>query len=85
VRSVSICAHASKRSAKAQWSISEAQFAAALKYLSATFPTEVQDVDPTQYSLVEMHLNAEFHFNPEPATLGWSMTNWSAWLSDSGG
>jgi hypothetical protein len=68
-----------------QWSISEAQFAAALKYLSTIFPREVQDIDPTQYSLVEMHLNAEFHFNPEPATLGWSMTNWSVWLSDSGG
>jgi hypothetical protein len=68
-----------------QWSISEAQFAAALQYLSTTFPTAVQDTDPTQYSLVEMHLNAEFHFNPEPATLGWSMTKWTVWLSDSGG
>jgi len=68
-----------------EWSISEVQFAAALNYLVAQFPEKVQSTDPTQYRLIQVHLNAEFHFQPAPAELGWSMRDWKIWLTGSGG
>jgi hypothetical protein len=64
-----------------EWSISHAQFVAALNYLAAQFPGQVQSTDPTQYALVQVHLNAEFHFQSAPAELGWSMRNWKVWTS----
>ncbi len=64
-----------------EWSISQAQFVAALKYLVAQFPGKVQSTDPTQYVLAEVHLNAEFHFQPAPAELGWSMRGWKVWTT----
>ena len=63
------------------WSVSEAQFVAGLQFLAAKYPGTVPTVDPTQYMLAEVHLNAEFHFNPNPAELGWSMRGWQVWTS----
>jgi len=59
-----------------EWSITQSQFVAALNYLAAAFPAVAISVDPTQYVLSEVHLNAEFHFQPDPAELGWSMRGW---------
>ena len=64
-----------------EWSVTQAQFVAALNYLSAQFPGNVQSTDPTQYVLSEVHLNAEFHFQPAPAELGWSMRAWKVWTT----
>jgi hypothetical protein len=64
-----------------EWSISQAQFVAALNYLVAQYPGKVQSTDPTQYILAEVHLNAEFHFQPAPAELGWSMRGWKVWTT----
>jgi hypothetical protein len=64
-----------------EWSISQTQFVAALDYLVAQFPGQVQSTDPTQYVLSEVHLNAEFHFQPAPAELGWSMRGWKVWTT----
>jgi hypothetical protein len=64
-----------------EWSISQAQFVAALNYLVARYPGQVTSTDPTQYALVQMHLNAEFHFLASPAELGWSMRGWTVWTS----
>jgi hypothetical protein len=63
------------------WSISRAQFVAGLTFLMTAYPGVLQTADPTQYSLSEVHLNAEFHFQPDPASLGWSMRNWSVWTT----
>jgi hypothetical protein len=63
------------------WSVSQAQFVAGLNYLAGLFPGTVQTTDPTQYVLAEVHLNAEFHFQPNPAELGWSMRGWQVWTS----
>jgi len=65
-----------------EWSISQAQFIAALNYLVAEWPGKVQSADPTQYALAEVHLNAEFHFQPAPAQLGWSMRGWKVWTAE---
>jgi len=64
-----------------EWSISPAQFVAALNYLDAKFPGKLQSTDPTQYVLTQVHLNAEFHFQPAPAELGWSMRGWTIWTT----
>ena len=63
------------------WSVSQAQFVAGLNYLSTQYPGTVPTTDPTQYVLAEVHLNAEFHFQPEPAELGWSLRGWQVWTS----
>jgi hypothetical protein len=68
-----------------EWSINQSQFVAALNYLVTQFPGKVQLTDPTQYVLAEVHLNAEFHFQPAPAELGWSMREWKIWVTGSGG
>jgi hypothetical protein len=68
-----------------EWSISQAQFVAALNYLVAEFPGAVQSTDPTAYVLAEVHLNAEFHFQPDPAELGWSMSGWTVSVARSAG
>ncbi len=65
-----------------QWTIDQAQFVAALTRLAAQYPATVRTTDPTQYVLAGMHLNAEFHYSPDPAELGWSMRGlklWSSW------
>jgi len=64
-----------------EWSISEAQFASALQYLVTAFPGKVALEDPAQYLLAEVHLNAEFHTNGQPAQLGWSMRGLKLWTS----
>jgi hypothetical protein len=64
-----------------QWTIDQAQFIAAIKYLAAKFPGKIKYLDPSQYVLVSMHLNAEFHYSPAPAELGWSMRGWKIWVS----
>jgi hypothetical protein len=56
------------------WSISQSQFTAALQYLSTQFPGQIQIVDPTQFKLAQVHLNAEINFLPSAADLGWSMS-----------
>jgi hypothetical protein len=63
-----------------EWSISQSQFTAALQFLAPQFPGKIQDVDPTQYTLAEVHLNAEINFLPGPAELGWSMSGLQIWL-----
>ncbi len=65
-----------------QWSIDQAQFVAGIKYLSSQFPGKITSTDPTQYVLTEVHLNAEFHYSPAPAELGWSMKGLKLWLSN---
>jgi len=64
-----------------EWSISQAQFVAGLKFLVSQYPGKVTSMDPTQYVLAEVHLNAEFQFQPNPAELGWSMSGWKVWTS----
>jgi hypothetical protein len=64
------------------WSMTQAQFAAGLKFLNAQYPDNVQTTDPTQYVLAEVHLNAEFHYQPQAAELGWSMRGWTVSLAD---
>lgn len=64
-----------------QWTIDQAQFVAALKYLAAKYPGKITSTDPTQYVFSEVHLNAEFHYSPEPAELGWSMRNLKIWIT----
>lgn len=65
-----------------QWTIDQTQFVAALHRLAAQYPATVKTTDPTQYAFAGMHLNAEFHYSPDPAELGWSMRGvklWSSW------
>jgi hypothetical protein len=64
-----------------QWTIDQAQFLAALNQLAAQYPANVQSTDPTQYVFAGVHLNAEFHYSPEPAELGWSMRGLKVWVS----
>jgi hypothetical protein len=65
-----------------QWSIDRAQFVTGLKQLAAKFPAQVKSTDPSQYAFSQMHLNAEFHYSPAPAELGWSMRGMKVWLTD---
>jgi hypothetical protein len=65
--------------------VSQAQFVAAINYLIAQYPGKVTTTDPTEYVLAEVHLNAEFHFQPDAAELGWSMTGWTVSIASSGG
>jgi len=64
-----------------QWTINQAQFVAAIKYLAAKYPGKIRYMDPSQYVLASMHLNAEFHYSPAAAELGWSMRGWKIWVS----
>ena len=64
-----------------QWSISNAQFAAALKFLVAKYPGKITSLDPAAYVFSEVHLNAEFLYSPAPAELGWSMKNMKVWIT----
>jgi hypothetical protein len=64
-----------------EWSMSEAQFVSALQYLVAAFPGQVTSTDPSQYVLTEVHLNAEFHTQGQPAELGWSMRRLNLWTT----
>ena len=64
-----------------QWSISHAQFAAALKFLVAKYPGKITSLDPAAYVFSEVHLNAEFLYSPAPAELGWSMKNMKVWIT----
>ena len=64
-----------------QWSIDQTQFVAALDRLAAQYPAAVKTTDPTQYVFAGVHLNAEFHYSPDPAELGWSMRGLKLWLS----
>jgi hypothetical protein len=64
------------------WSISQPEFAAALKFMATQFPGKVKITDPAKYELVGMHLNPEFHFQPAPAELGWSMRAWKVWQAE---
>lgn len=64
-----------------QWTIDQAQFVAALKYLETKFPGKITSTDPTQYVLVEVHLNAEMNYSPAPAELGWSMKGLKLWVT----
>jgi hypothetical protein len=65
-----------------QWSIDQAQFVAGLKALAAKFPGQVKSTDPSDYAFSQVHLNAEFHYSPAPAELGWSMRALKVWLTD---
>jgi hypothetical protein len=64
-----------------QWTLSQAQFVGALKYLIAKYPGRITSTDPTRYVLNEIHLNAEFHYSPTPAELGWSMRGLKVWTT----
>ena len=63
------------------WSISAAQFAAALGFLNTQFPGVLSSTNPADYLLAEVHLNAEYHFQPAPAQLGWSLYGMKIWLT----
>lgn len=58
------------------WQVTTAQFASALKYLAIKFPGHFPSLSPADYKLARIHLNAEFHFGPLPAAIGWSMRGW---------
>lgn len=62
-----------------EWSISQPQFVAVLRYLETEFPGKIQTTDPAKWALAEVHLNAEFHLEAGGAELGWSMRDWSIW------
>ncbi len=64
-----------------QWSVNQAQFAAALKYLVEKYPGKITSTDPSAYVFSEVHLNAEFMYSPAPAELGWSMKNMKVWIT----
>jgi hypothetical protein len=64
-----------------QWSTSEAQFAAMLNYMAAQYPGTIQSKNPQDYLLAEIHLNAEFHYSPSQAELGWSMRGMEIWVN----
>lgn len=61
------------------FTISPAQFGLALAALAAAYPGTITDVNPPDWSLSEIHLNAEFHTQGGFAELGWSMRNLSLW------
>ena len=63
------------------WSISQAQFASGLKDLTTRFPAKVTSIDPSQYVLAEIHLNAELHTRGQVAELGWSMQGMKVWTT----
>lgn len=65
-----------------EWTISDAQFAAGLKYLAAQYPGAAISQNPAHYMLSAMHMNAEIHFTTTQTELGWSMR--AASLSFSG-
>jgi hypothetical protein len=65
-----------------QWSVNQAQFAAAIKYLVAKYPGKITSTDPTKYVFSEVHLNAEFMYSPAPAELGWSMQGLKVWSTN---
>jgi len=65
-----------------QWTIDQVQFVNALKYLVEKYPGKITSTDPTQYVFDEVHLNAEFHYSPAPAELGWSMRGLTVWVSN---
>lgn len=64
-----------------QWTIDYAQFTAALKYMAQNYPGKITYMNPADYSLASVHLNAEFNYAEGPAELGWSMQNWKVWES----
>jgi hypothetical protein len=59
-----------------EWSISEAQFAAAINYMQQQFPGKIATSDPSQWLFTEVHLNAQLLVQTLPAELGWSMRGW---------
>ena len=68
------------------WSISYAQFQTILTAVQAfqqgatggcPCTPAITSVNPSDYTLTSMHVNAEFHYDPATVTLGWSMSNWS--------
>ena len=66
------------------WTISYAQFAAALTFMQNTYgSTLFPSILPSDWPLTLLHINAEFHFTPVTAecTLGWSAQNWNVNLS----
>jgi hypothetical protein len=64
------------------WTVSYAQFDAALKALTRAFPGAIKSLNPADWNLAELHLNAELFFGPSvPAILGWSMHDWMATLA----
>jgi hypothetical protein len=71
------------------WTISWAQFAAALTLAQNTFgssvATGVPSVVPSDWTMTEMHVNAEMHYQSgvSDGTLGWSMTDWQVNTTDS--
>jgi hypothetical protein len=62
-----------------EWSMTEAQFVSALQHLNTAFPGQVTSIDPAQYVLAEIHLNAELHTRGQAAQLGWSMQGLKLW------
>jgi hypothetical protein len=57
------------------YSVSKAQFAAALVAVHDTYPKMTVSLNPGDYMLIEWHLNAELHYQTAAATLGWSMAD----------
>jgi Putative Ig domain len=65
------------------FSVTGAQFQTGLQLLQTNYPSAFPNstyVDPTQYTLLNSHINAEFHFTPstDDCTLGWSASDWFA-------
>jgi hypothetical protein len=55
------------------FAIGSEDFSRALNYLNSQYPQSGLSLDPANYRLVQIHLNAELHFGKGPAELGWSM------------
>lgn len=64
------------------WSISESQFAAAIKYMQTQYPGQIPTTNPRKWVLDEIHLNAQFTVLETPTVLGWSMSGWQVSVTD---
>jgi hypothetical protein len=58
-----------------EFSITQSNFAGAIRFLAQQYPGDVKSSSPEDYVLASVHLNAELHFHTAPAELGWSMRN----------
>ena len=68
------------------WTISYAQFAAALNLLNTAYPGVLTSLNPQDYTLQRIHLNAEIAVAPPTLIdLGWSMNNWTVQRSSAAG
>jgi len=64
------------------FAITENNFVSALAALNQKNPDAHASVNPSDYTLVQFHLNAELHFKTSAAELGWSMRHAKIVITD---